>query len=220
MMSESVVRDVAGLVLAAGASSRMPGGSKLVRRWRDGTVIGSVLGAAARAGLAPIGVVVDPEDDELLPHLDGYRILRIPHAGWRRGRASTLAAGLAELAAVTDVAAAVVLLGDEPEIEAPVILAVIDAWRRSGRGLVRARYRDRPGHPVLLAREVWSDADRLQGESSVWSRLAGTGRPLEHVPVDRLAPIDVDDPASLAAARARLSGEPAQASSAGPGTGA
>ena len=217
-MSEPAVPDVAGLVLAAGASSRMPGGSKLVRRWRDGTVIGSVLEAALRAGLAPIGVVFDPEDGELLPHLGGSRILRIPHPEWRRGRASTLAAGLKGLAA-TDAAAAVVLLGDEPEIEAPVIRAVIDEWRRHGGGMVRARYRDRPGHPVLLAREVWSRADRLQGESSVWIRLEETGLPVAHVEVDRLAPIDVDDPASLAAARARLSAGPAQTPSTGPGRG-
>jgi len=219
-MSEPPAPDVAGLVLAAGASSRMPGGSKLLRRWRDGTVIDAVLEAARRAGLAPIGVVVDPEDAELLPHLGGARILRIPHPEWRRGRASSLAAGLEELAAATDAAAAVVLLGDEPEIETPVICAVIGAWRRSGSGIVRVRYRDRPGHPVLLARDVWPRAVRLQGESSVWSRLARAGLPVAHVPVDRPAPIDVDDPASLAAARARQSSGPAQSSSTGPGTGA
>ena len=217
-MSEPAVPDVAGLILAAGASSRMPGGSKLVRRWRDGTVIGSVLDAARRAGLVPIGVVVDPEDGQLLPHLGDSRILRIPHPEWRNGRASTLAAGLAGLAAAADAAATVVLLGDEPEIEAPVIRAVIAEWRRGGCGMVRARYRDRPGHPVLMAREVWSHALRLRGESSVWNRLEETGIPVAHVQVDRPAPIDVDDPASLAAARARLSAGPAQTSSTGTGT--
>lgn len=219
-MTEPAVPDVAGLVLAAGASSRMPGGSKLVLRWRDGTVIGSVLDAARRAGLAPIGVVVDPEDGELLPHIDGPRTLRIPHPQWRRGRASTLAAGLADLDTATEAAAAVVLLGDEPEISAQVIRAVIDEWRSSSCSMVRARYRDRPGHPVLLAREVWSHADGLQGESSVWSRLKAAGLPVAQVSIDQLAPIDVDDPASLAAAHARLSGGPAPTSPSGPGTGA
>lgn len=218
-MSEPAVPDVAGLVLAAGASSRMPGGSKLVLRWRDGTVIGSVLDAARRAGLAPIGVVLDPENGELLPHIDGPRTVRIPHPQWRRGRASTLAAGLAALDAATS-DAVVVLLGDEPEISAQVIRAVIDEWRSSGCSMVRARYRDRPGHPVLLARDIWSHADGLQGESSVWGRLKSAGLPVAQVSIDQLAPIDLDDPASLAAARARLTGGPAPTPPSGPGTGA
>ena len=218
-MSEPPVPHVAGLVLAAGASSRMPGGSKLVRRWRTGTVIGAVLEAARQAGLAPIGVVLDPEDGELLPHFRGSGTMHIAHPEWRCGRASTLAAGLAALAADTDAAATVVLLGDEPGIEPRVIRAVIDEWRSRGCAMVRALYRDRPGHPVLLAREVWSQAEELQGESSVWSRLEGPGLTVAHVPVDRLAPIDVDDPASLAAARARLSEGPEQTSTTAPGTG-
>jgi nicotine blue oxidoreductase len=211
--------DVAGLVLAAGASSRMPGGSKLLCSWRDGTVIGSVLDSARRAGLVPIGVVVDPRAGELLPHLDAAGAWRIPHPEWRRGRASTLAAGLDALASATDAVAAVILLGDEPEVSAPVIRAVIAGWRGSGCGMARARYRDRPGHPVLLARDSWPRAVELRGETSVWNRLEAAGLPVREIPVDQLAPIDVDDPASLAAARARLAGIPVPKPSSEFGTG-
>lgn len=193
----------AGVVLAAGSSRRMPGTSKLLRAWGETTVVGAVVEAALAAGLAPVVVVVghDPEPVRRAVERDG--VLAVRHPGWARGRASSLAAGLAPLASRSGVGAAVVLLGDEPGVPVAGICRVVDAWRAGKEPLVRARYRERPGHPVVLDRRVWDAARRLEGDGPAWERLAAAGLQGVEVFVDAPGPIDVDRPADLAEARAR-----------------
>jgi CTP:molybdopterin cytidylyltransferase MocA len=87
------------------------------------------------------------------------------------------------------------------------VRSVISAWHATGAELVRARYKDRPGHPVLIAREAWAaaidSADVPDDSRTTWERLCSLGLEAHEVAVDGPAPIDVDDPAALERARAR-----------------
>ena len=69
------------------------------------------------------------------------------------GLASSLAIGLGRMPA--DVGAALVLLGDAPDIPASVIDRVRTAYRRENRA-VAAAYDDVRGHPVVLPRSDWA----------------------------------------------------------------
>lgn len=193
----------AGVVLAAGASRRMPGPSKLLRAWGETTVVGAVVDAALAAGLAPVVVVAGHDPDPVCRAVAREGVTVARHDGWRRGRASSLAAGLSALASRPGIGAAVVLLGDEPGVPVAAIDRVVAAWREGRGPLLRARYRERPGHPVLLDLRAWDAALRLDGDGSAWERLTASGMEGEEVPVDAPGPIDVDRPADLAAARAR-----------------
>jgi molybdenum cofactor cytidylyltransferase len=42
------------------------------------------------------------------------------------------------------------MLGDQPFLPAPVVDAVVGAFRESGRGIVVPAFRGRRGHPVLV----------------------------------------------------------------------
>lgn len=202
---------VAGIVLAAGASRRMPGRNKLRLAWGGTTVVGAVVRAASAAGLDPVLVVTGHDPDAFLAADRPGGATAIHHAEWARGRASSLGAALARLAPLGDVAAALVLLGDEPEVSPGDVARVVRAWCAEGPDLVRARYRDRPGHPVLLDRRTWEAVRALEGDASTWERLVAAGVRALEVPVDAAAPIDVDDPDDLAAARARLDDAAAEA---------
>lgn len=185
-----------GLVLAAGASRRMPGRSKLARAWSDTTVLGAVIERAANSGLDPLFVAVSDETPDLgsaFP-VTTVRVLR-PEAG----RAESLAAGLSAMPA----GAVIVLLGDEPGIRAADIRRLVAAWDEAAADMARIRYADRPGHPVLLGPPARSRAEQMSGDVPIWETLRRAGFAAMEVAVDGSAPIDVDSPNELRRARRR-----------------
>jgi nicotine blue oxidoreductase len=100
---------------------------------------------------------------------------------WERGPGASLRAGLDALSAETE--AAVVVLADGPDLAAPAIDRVIEAWRADGSPVLAASYGGVRGHPVLLARAAWESVPD-EGARALEPRL---------VPCDDLgAPGDVD----------------------------
>jgi nicotine blue oxidoreductase len=73
---------------------------------------------------------------------------------WERGPGASLRCGLEALG--DDVEAAVVVLGDGPNISPEAVDRVIAAWRRGSGPVVAATYGGTRLHPVLLERAVWS----------------------------------------------------------------
>jgi nicotine blue oxidoreductase len=105
---------------------------------------------------------------------------------WELGRGASLRCGLRALG--PQVAAAVVVLGDGPDLAPQAIDRVVEVWRESGAEVVAATYGGNRGHPVLLTRAVW---ERIpdQGARSLPALL---------VPCDDLGPPgDVDSAADL-----------------------
>ncbi len=178
------------VVLAAGTASRL-GRPKATLMWRRRPLLEHVLAAVETSALAG-GVVV-------LGHAsrDVRRAITLPedmqavvNPAYASGQASSLRCGLAALAEDTDAAA--VLLADQPTITAAAIDAVVAAWRDGSSPVVRARYRDGPGHPVLLARSVWPELATLEGDTGARPLLAAHPEWLAEVDVDGDAPPDVD----------------------------
>jgi CTP:molybdopterin cytidylyltransferase MocA len=100
---------------------------------------------------------------------------------WERGRGASLRCGLGALPPET--AAAVVVLGDGPDLSPAAIDRVREVWHESGAEVVAATYGGNRGHPVLLARAVW---ERIPDEGA-------RSLPALLVPCDDLGPPgDVD----------------------------
>jgi molybdenum cofactor cytidylyltransferase len=193
---------IAGVVLAAGGSRRMPGGPKLARPWPgEGSVLRAATVAALEAGLFPVVVVLGHEAERLRALIDGLDVQVRVQEAWNTGRAASLSAGIEALGGPGSIPAAAVLLGDEPGARPSTIRRVIDAWRRSGADVVRARYRDRPGHPVVLGPRALAASVELRGDASLVTRLASAGLSLEEILVPSDAPVDVDTPEALDRAR-------------------
>jgi molybdenum cofactor cytidylyltransferase len=197
---------VAGVILAAGRSTRMPGGSKLLREFGASTVIHRVVSTAVSAGLDPVIVTLRHDEigvEEALTDLD-IRIARVPESP--AGRRISAFAGIAALADEDEpVVAAMILLGDEPGLGLDDVRTMRSAWEANESSALRPRFRDRSGHPVVLSRdalEVISHFDRaLDPEIGLWDLVIRSGIPHMEVPIDRLSPVDVDTPSDLALAR-------------------
>jgi nicotine blue oxidoreductase len=155
------------VVLAAGASSRF--GSPKQR-----VLLEPVLERVRRSSVPGAIVVLGAHD---VP--SSAPTVHCPD--WERGRGASLRCGLRALD--TGTAAAVVVLGDGPDLSPAAIDRVREVWLESGAEVVAATYGGNRGHPVLLSRAVW---DRIPDEGA-------RSLPALLVPCDDLGPPgDVD----------------------------
>ena len=191
-------RAVAGIVLAAGAGTRF-GGAKQLARLNDEPLLAHVLRAVRAVDrLDPVVVVLGAHAAAIRAEVDfaGLRVIDCPD--WAEGQAASLRAGVA---AVGDVDAAVVLLGDMPFVTPAVIAGAIDQLT-GDHAAVRTRYAGKPGHPVVLGRRVLDRVPELEGDVGARDLLASV-RVREWEGGHLCDPTDIDTPEQLAAQRAR-----------------
>lgn len=209
---------MAGIVLAAGASRRMEGALKLLLPYGRGTVLESVVEAALAAELDPVLVVVGHRAEEVRRALRGRPLRVVENPDFRAGQGTSLAAAVRALASTVGgragasaPLAVAVLLADEPGIRSGHIREVVEAWAESGLPAARARYRDRPGHPVVFARSLFPRLARAAGEDAGSELLDSLGDRVRNVHIEGSAPVDVDTRASyreaLAGPKGRDPGE-------------
>jgi molybdenum cofactor cytidylyltransferase len=194
-------------VLAAGASTRFRAGggldaTKLVAKFDGKPIVQRVAEAALAAKARPIVVVTGYARDLVVAALADLDVEFAFNPKFATGLASSLGAGLSAMPA--DVAGALVLLGDMPEIKAPLIDALIEAFLAREDVLAAAPLREgRRGNPVLLGRGLFERAMRLEGDEGA-RRLIGALSADELVEVeasDAGVTLDIDTPDDLAAAR-------------------
>ncbi|MCD4533871.1 nucleotidyltransferase family protein [Nocardioides sp. cx-169] len=143
---------LAGLLLAAGAGSRMGLPKALVHDGEE-SWLGRSVAVLRAGGCEEVSVVLGAAADEALGLLDGLGVDVVIASDWAEGMAASLRAGLGALPDHAE--AAVVLLVDLPDVTAEVVRRVVAAGGGAGV-LARAAYGGRPGHPVLLGRDHWA----------------------------------------------------------------
>lgn len=186
---------VGAVVLAAGAGSRF-GGGKLLAPLAGRPVLQHVLDALAPIGLGEIVVVVGADPAGVAAGIDwrGERIVPNPHPD--RGLASSLQLGVAALGMGRQ--AALIVLGDQPDVRAEVIRQLLEAETTARRPVLVPCYAEGGGrNPVLLRRSSWSQIDRLEGDRGLGDWLAAHPEEVLEVAVEGCNP-DVDTPADLA----------------------
>ncbi|MGH3361096.1 MAG: nucleotidyltransferase family protein [Nocardioides sp.] len=153
-----------GLLLAAGAGSRM-GTPKALVRDPDGTSwIRRTVGVLRDGGCGAVTVVLGASADEAVELLADLDVHVVVAEGWAEGMAASLRAGLTALDE-TDASCAVISLVDLPDVSAEVVRRVIATGAGTDR-LARATYDGRPGHPVLIGRDHWAGVlDSLAGDA-------------------------------------------------------
>lgn len=184
---------IAGVLLAAGGARRF-GSQKLVQPLDGRPLVrhaAEVLGAESDSLVAVVG----HEAVAVREALDGCGARIVENEDWALGLSTSLRVGIAALP--RDAAAAIVCLGDQPRVDPVVIRRVIDTWRATGLPIVSARYRGTRGHPVLFARSVFPELDRLAGDAGAKMLIERDGYRVAYVDVDSPVPGDVDSTADL-----------------------
>jgi molybdenum cofactor cytidylyltransferase len=143
---------IAGVVLAAGTSSRL-GANKLLLRLDSEPLARRAARHAAEAGLAPVIVVLGHEAERVAGALGGLAVETIVNPAYRAGMQGSLRAGIGRVPG--DCAAAVVLLGDMPLVTAAMIVALVERFRRGTEPLVLSLYGEVQAPPTLYARALF-----------------------------------------------------------------
>jgi molybdenum cofactor cytidylyltransferase len=190
-VSES--RHVAGIILAAGAATRM-GRPKQLLDWGGQPLVAVAAEQALAAGLAPLLVVVGAAADDVTTALGGLPVQSVPCAEYASGQSASLRAGIAALGA--EVAAVVVLLADQPFVTAAIVEALVTEWRASGAAIVAPVYRGVRGNPVLFDRAVWGELLAVTGDKGAREVIAADAGRVRTVAFDDDRPLaDIDTPA-------------------------
>ncbi len=171
---------VAAIVLAAGEASRFGAPKQRL-------LLPTVLDRLRQSPVDEIVVVEGAYGLELPSNslLQGIPIRLVECPEWDRGPGASLRCGLDVLA--DDVAVAVVVLADGPNLSPEAVVRVFDVWRGGG-GIAAASYDGERGHPLAIGRADWVD---IPDEGL-------RDRPVRLVPCDDLGnPGDVDTPDDL-----------------------
>ena len=162
---------VSGVILAAGASTRLGRPKQTLELWGK-PVLQQVVDATAGAALHEVIVVLGHHCSAVAGALElppGARIVENPD--YAAGQSTSLRTGLDACDRVSGAAA--ILLGDQPGITAGVIDAVLDAYRSGGAPVVRAVFEGVPGHPVVVDRALWTSWRAVVGDRGGRDLLAG-----------------------------------------------
>jgi molybdenum cofactor cytidylyltransferase len=152
---------IACLVLAAGRSSRMAPRNKLLEPVGGEKMIRRVVATAIASGAEPVIVVTGHEAAAVAGALCGLDATIVTNRDYADGLSTSLRAGLRALPAGID--GALILLGDMPEVEAPVLAALMAAFTGANAICVPVRH-GRRGNPVLWGRSYFAEIMRLAGD--------------------------------------------------------
>jgi molybdenum cofactor cytidylyltransferase len=188
---------VAGVVLAAGLSSRM-GTNKLVMEVNNKPLVRHAVDAALEGGLDPVVVVTGNGMHEVETALAGLPITFVHNPDFARGLSTSLNRGIASLP--PDVDGAMVLLGDMPGVNAALVVQVKAGFDPAkGRGICVATTGGMRGHPVLWARRFFPEIAALTGDHGAKSLLSAHADQICEIPTPGTAPLmDIDTPSDLA----------------------
>jgi len=176
---------IAGVVLAAGTSSRM-GRNKLLFDLAGEPLVRRAVRTAIAGGLDPILVVLGHDPEAVRHALAGLPCRFVANARYAEGMNSSVCAGFEAIP--RRVAAGVVLLADMPLVDADMIAAVVARYRDSDALLVLSDYDGVNAPPILINRSLFGE---------LVSEGKGCGKLLRRIHPDKAT--DISWPAAVVA---------------------
>jgi molybdenum cofactor cytidylyltransferase len=163
---------IGGILLAAGASTRM-GSPKQLLRWGDTTLIEWEIRELNCAGVTRPIVVLGNNSSEISETISGLDCTIVINPQWQQGRATSLSAGaialLQEASNNTNGYQAVVIQNVDQPTTSSIIRSLITELATNNAGLVQPEYLDESGvlhggHPVVLEGQLLNELQQVTEE--------------------------------------------------------
>ncbi len=194
---------IAGVVLAAGSSSRM-GRNKLLLEIDGESLVRRAVRVAIEGGLSPVVLVTGRSREAVEAEVADLDCAPVFNSDHETGIRTSAAAGISAVAGGGE--AAVVMLADMPFVTADMVRTLVVRYRETGAPLVVSTYGGDVGAPpILYDRSLFGEISRMR---------AGCGRDivrrhheravLADWPADRIR--DLDRPDDYEAVRKEFAG--------------
>lgn len=198
---------IAGIVLAAGRSSRL-GRPKQLLPVRGEPLLRVTLQRILSTSLDTVYVVLGHCADDIAGVISDLPLRIVHNPDAEEGQSTSVLAGLRAVAA-SDPDAVMFLLGDQPQVNPAVVNALISRWQETHAGVVAPRYANGAGNPVLFDRRVLPEFTTLSGDTGARAivRAHQHSGDISLVDVNAPAPRDVDTNADYEALLASLAAD-------------
>jgi molybdenum cofactor cytidylyltransferase len=156
---------------------------KLTLPWGNTTVIGQVVNVLRQSGIKEIVVVTGGGRHEIGEALQGLGVRCVYNPFHEQGEMlSSFQVGLAALGIGPP--ASLVVLGDQPQIQAQVVDRLIQAYIDTGAPLIVPSYQMRRGHPWLINQSLWVEALAIQEPFTLRDFLNNHEANIHYTPVE------------------------------------
>lgn len=181
---------IAILLLAAGASSRMRGGDKLLETVENAPLVATM--AKRAISLGPTYVTLPDLQHRRAKALAGLNVTPIPVPNAIEGMGASICAGVNALP--TNTQAVMIVLADMPDLGTQDMSMTIQSWKKNPdqihRGTTQAGIF---GHPVVFPARCFDALGRLKGDSGAGAVLKNE-RVIPVILPDEHATTDLDTP--------------------------
>jgi len=160
---------IGAVILAAGGSSRF-GQPKQLLPFRGKTLVRTIINAACEAGCSSVAVVVASNGEKVHPELAHANVMEVRNANWQREIGSSIRSGVQALTDhAPDVEAILLLVCDQPAVNARVIEDLIATHETTKKAIVASSYADTVGVPALFDRSLFERLLSLSDEAGAKS---------------------------------------------------
>lgn len=154
---------VCAIVLAAGASTRMKT-QKMLLPFKGNTIVETVVDNALKV-TGNVIVVLGSHKEQIAEKLAGRNILIAVNENYLDGMLSSVICGFNALPTETN--AALLFLGDQPQVPHEAAKLVIKHWKKSEKGIVIPVFNGKRGHPVLIETRFINEIENLNSEKGL-----------------------------------------------------
>lgn len=156
--------EIWAIVLAAGASTRMKQ-QKLLLPFNGKSIIETVVENVARSVQSNIMVVLGSHRDEIHRKVGTIPAHFCVNENYLDGMLSSVICGFRALP--KSASAALLFLGDQPQIPSKVTDLVVETWRQNNKGIVIPTFNGRRGHPALFDTKYIPEIEKLDSEKGL-----------------------------------------------------
>lgn len=197
---------IAGIILAAGKSSRMGGPNKLLAEINGKSLVRHVAEAAIGARLSQRILVTGHMADKVSATVSDLGLDVVFNPDYAEGMAGSIRTGMERLDPGVD--AVIVLLGDMPGISADVLNAMIETYQASPDALiVTATAEGKRGNPVLWDKRFSNDLKNLTGDIGARHLIAANPEVVAELEIGSAARLDLDTSDALASVGGTFPGD-------------
>ena len=182
---------IAGLLLAAGGSSRL-GRPKQLVEMEGKTLIRRSAEALIEAGCSPLVVVLGAEVEGSVAELAGLDFEIVVNDEWNSGMSSSIRVGLP---AINAAHAVLISLVDQPFVTGEKLQLLMDAFKGNSPDIVTAEYNGIAGVPAIFSSKLFPALSTLKGDKGAREIIRNSPNALT-IPLPEAA-TDVDFPDHL-----------------------